>query len=227
MINHNSIVSYYKKKVATTEDLFEQVGKTYMGAPITNKQLNFIVSTIQQTLGLNKKDNVADFGCGNGLITNKIAQKVKTALGLDISEVLLDVARSNKGDNISYIGGDLLSNIDKLIGVNKIYMYEVLQHFEFTQLKCLLEKVFNLLSVESFFIGSVPDAHKVFKFYNTDERKKYFFQLLENNEMHLGNWWYREHIKMVCNSLKLKCTFIDQNVELHTAHYRFDVLIQR
>jgi len=74
----------------------------------------------------------------------------------------------------------------KILKIKKIYMYEVLQHFEYGMLRKLLNKLALELEGFSILIGSIPDQEKILEFYNTAERKAFlFYELLEKKENHI------------------------------------------
>ena len=52
---------------------------------------------------------VLDVGCGQGLLTRKLAQRCKNAVGIDLSCDALAIARAEGGANIAYIEGDALT----------------------------------------------------------------------------------------------------------------------
>lgn len=228
------IKSYYHNCVRTNktsnfDDLLKQVGKTFLGETINQEVFDKIICSIQESLQISKYDEIIDLGCANGLITSKISKYCKNIFAYDLSDDLIKVAKQyNKKENILYFHRNILDINFTLLKFNKIYMYEVLQHIEYGQFRHLLHELFQNVSEFKFLIGSIPDAEKLFEFYNTKERKKYYFnEVLEKNKFHIGTWWYKEHILMICEELGLKATIIDQDEKLHTAHYRFDVLIEK
>lgn len=233
MIQSEKVKDYYHKTVSENNNnldgFLKQVGKTFLGEPINEDIFNKIVKSIKNNLDINTHDEIIDSGCANGLITDNIASYAKHVYGYDLSSDLIQVAQKfHKKENITY----QVKNISKIdfdkLNVCKIYMYEVLQHFEYEMLRELLNKLIRELDNFSFFIGSIPDKEKMLIFYDTNERKQFLFnELLENKKSHLGNWWYQEHILLLCEELGLEATIIQQDKELHTAHYRFDVLIEK
>lgn len=228
------VKTYYKESVkrnrsSDKEDLLNQVGKTYLGKPINNSQLGLTFNSIKENLNLNKEDVVIDLGCGNGLLSNKIAHFVKYVYGFDFTPDMINVAlRCKKEKNVNYIKKDILKIDFSKYKANKITMYEVLQYFDVTMFRELLNKLNS--SYESFelFVAGIPDARKIFYFYNTKERRKYYyFEVLEKGNLHIGNWWYKEQIRILCKEFGLSVSIIKQNKKIHTAHYRFDVLIEK
>lgn len=230
----NIIQEYYKQcsnifQTGSEFDLLNQVGKTYLGKTIDMEIFNIIILSIVDKLKINKHDNILDLGCANGLVSNHISKYAKFIDGFDLSDDLINIAKQyNKVENISFHTTNIL-NIDfKVFDAMKLYMYEVLQFFDMSKLKMLLQNISYNRDSFSFFIGSIPDAQKLFEFYNTKERKKYYFsEVLEKEIFHIGNWWYKEQIQYLCEELGLKCQIIEQDKRLHTAHYRFDCLIEK
>ena len=69
--------------VKPSKDLKLQVGRW------KNHNIEDIVREIAKRLKITKKDVVLDVGCGNGIITKKIAKKCKRIYGVDFSEFLI------------------------------------------------------------------------------------------------------------------------------------------
>lgn len=231
---NSDIKQYYKQYTekyngGSDLDLLNQIGKTYLGETISLKKLELLISSIIKNLKISKKDNVVDFGCANGLITKKVSHYANYIYAYDLSEDLIEVANKySSSKNISFNNYNILDVDLNNLNANKFYMYEVLQFFDAKMLRKLLQKISAGNDSFSFFIASIPDSEKIFSFYFNEERKKYYFkEVLENKKFHLGNWWYKEHILLICGELGLNAKIIDQNKDLHTAHYRFDVLIEK
>ncbi len=233
MLKNETVQSYYEKTVSENSNNFNgflrQVGKTFLGETINEYVFMKIITNIIDNLNIDVKDKVLDLGCANGLITFKVANYTEHIYGYDLSNDLIQVAKKfHNTKNITYKQKNIFDIDFTILNVHKIYMYEVLQHFEYKMLKELLSKLTKEVTSFSFFIGSIPDKNKILEFYNTKERRRYLFnELLENKKSHLGNWWYQEHILLLCDDLGLNATIIEQDSELHTAHYRFDVLIEK
>ena len=111
---------------------------------------------------------------------------------------------------------------------NKVLMYEALQHFRKQDLITILRNTLQLsLKICIMLFGSVPDLARKWAFYNTPRRRlMYLIGQLFGREA-IGTWWGKEFIRGVCKQLDLLCEFKEQRKELHTSHYRFDVLISR
>lgn len=228
------IQNYYKAfandYMSNTEhDLLNQVGKTYLGKTISKEVFSKIINSILENLDIQKSDTVLDLGCANGLVSNYISQHAKHVYGFDLSEALVEVAlKYNDNANTTFQNQNILDINFNAYPTHKLYMYEVLQFFDSAKLRQLLNRLANAYETFSFFIGSIPDSEKILDFYHTKERQKYYFdEVLENGKFHLGNWWYKEQVMYLCEDLNLQCKIIEQDASLHTAHYRFDCLIEK
>ena len=233
MIENENIKKYYHKTVLESngdfENFLKQVGKTVSGNTVDKDVFFKIVESVNNALNINCNDRVIDLGCANGLITKSVARNSKHVFGFDLSVDLIQVAKKfHKKENITYgVKNALDVNFSKL-NIEKIYMYEVLQHFEYKMLRKLLIKLIKEMDSFILFIGSIPDKDKVLNFYDTDERKSFLFnEILENRKDHLGNWWYKEHILFLAQELGLVASIVHQDKVLHTAHYRFDVILEK
>jgi cyclopropane fatty-acyl-phospholipid synthase-like methyltransferase len=213
-------------------EFLKQVEKTVSGQPITSVQCDALISDIHKALDLSKDDFILDLCCGNGIITSEISRHCNGIIGIDFSKPLIKIAeKHNKPDNVSYYCMSILDkNVNNIIHkrFTKIYMYEALQHFEEHDLQRILELVLEISSSNPlFFIGSIPDADKLWDFYNTEERRADYRRRKSQGEEAIGTWWSRDYIADVCLQNGLECEFLSQNQILHSAHYRFDVRLTK
>ncbi len=224
----------YWKNVApaesdSTDEAMRQVGKTTLGAPVHREHLDLIVRTIVEQLDLSSTDAVVDLGCGNGLITDRVAANVKALVGIDVSPVLIaDAGQYRTADNVTYRVGDLtqpttLGNLD----VAKAYSYEVLQHLVRPDLAALLGWLRTRSEVTTFFAGSLPDRDRIRSFYDTDDRWQMYERRVKEGIEQIGTWWTKSEVGSVAQSCGFEALFYDQDPKLYTAHYRFDVVFKK
>jgi hypothetical protein len=78
-------------------------------------------------------------------------------------------------------------------------------------------------------LGSVLDKARRWQFFNTWSRKlNYLVRVkLFRREFGLGRWWTRGELVAMAARNGFSCDFIEQSPLLHTAHYRYDVLMRR
>jgi hypothetical protein len=110
---------------------------------------------------------------------------------------------------------------------DKIYMYEAAQHFEPAQLRQLLSHLRQSPSAHApVLLASVPDYDQLWSFYNTPERKADYHRRKSEGTEAIGQWWTRSELALVAGQSGYRAEFHMQNPVLHTAHYRFDALLQ-
>ncbi|MFV1990357.1 MAG: class I SAM-dependent methyltransferase [Acidimicrobiales bacterium] len=214
---------------ATTDDCLRQVGKTVLGEPVHSNHIATILATVAEQLSLVPLDVVVDLGCGNGLLTARIADQVSRVVGIDVSDSLIKTARSvNARSNCSYHTGDLAALGElPLTNVSKAYSYEVFQHLSGDEVRSLLSFLLSRFDEGLlFFAGSIPDRLLLHSFYDTPARWSQYQQRHANGTEQIGHWWERGELNDVCSDLGLKCTPTDQAPTLYTSHYRFDAKIE-
>ncbi|MEN8122853.1 MAG: class I SAM-dependent methyltransferase [Bacteroidota bacterium] len=96
--------------------------------------LNIIEKTRKQ---LKVSDIVLDYGCGTGLISNEIADKVKTVHAIDISSKMIEIAKNKaigrKIQNIDYAYSNIFDDRYKKGSFNVILAFYVLHLFDDSQ----------------------------------------------------------------------------------------------
>lgn len=209
--------------------LLKQVGKTVNGQDIPQIQVRLITENIVNVLHLSLKDSLVDLCCGNGLITRKLAPLVKEVVAVDYTLGLIDTAKSyNSFSNIKYVNSDVLSlNHEYFLGFKKIAMYEALQYFSIDQFTYLLNNLNSLEQGSLVFLGSIPNKVKLNAYYDTKEKYAYYMQCKSEGKPHIGRWWLMEEIELLASSRGFNVTFLSQEPALYTAHYRFNVLLEK
>ena len=177
-------------------------------------------------------DNVIDLCCGNGLVTNIIASYCSTIIGVDYSEPLIRIARGyHQPFNARYFQTSVMNLNPKNFGsdcpFDKAYMYEALQHFNEEGLMQLLKIIRKIIKNGApVYFGSVPDKKHIWLFYNTPERRQEYYRCKAEGREAIGTWWDRNVLESIANAEGYICKFIDHHKILHTAHYRYDVLLK-
>lgn len=104
---------------------------------------------------LKESDNVLDYGCGPGLMTNQFTKHVKKILGIDISAKMIDVARQNaeedKIENIEYAQSTIFDETLEDESFNVITAFNIL-HLEEDERKTL-RRINELLKPGGLFIS--------------------------------------------------------------------------
>lgn len=220
---------YIDSALLNADSALKQVGKTVSGAEVSNEQIDLIVEHITAALELTLGDSLCDLCCGNGLLTVRLAERVGSAVGIDFTPGLLDVARERHArGNLQYRLDDVLAlEPQQLATANKLMMYEALQHLTLEQFGALLGALACLPVGARFFVGGIPDQARLRDFYDTDE-KFHFYEMREQaGKPHLGRWWGLAELSDLARNAGFTLTRLAQPKELYSAYYRFDVLLER
>ncbi|HAA85900.1 MAG TPA: class I SAM-dependent methyltransferase, partial [Kosmotogaceae bacterium] len=108
--------------------------------------------TVFSFLELRFSDTVLDVGCGDGFLTIKAARTCKEAIGVDISNTLLERARHraiNEGiKNITFVRSSFEELVDKLAGapVNKVMSNYAMHHLTDDMKAAFIEKLADFVN---------------------------------------------------------------------------------
>lgn len=75
------------------DDYWGQVRRTVRGTPVSDEQIGLIVDAIKTALALQASDVVLDLACGNGALSSRLFDSCASLLGVDASEFLISIAK--------------------------------------------------------------------------------------------------------------------------------------
>jgi cyclopropane fatty-acyl-phospholipid synthase-like methyltransferase len=209
-------------------DPLRQVGKTVGGVPIGTEQFEALVDDIRHKLQLGADDTLLDLCCGNGAVTLQLARGCRRVVGVDFSAPLVKVAAERfAAPHVQYLLADV-SDLPAAVtrqAFTKVCLYEGLQHLEPAQVESLLAGLRALPAPPTrMLLGSVPDARRIWNFYDTPERRADFERRrLAGNEA-IGHWWEQDVLRSLLERFGWHCEVLDQHPMSHGAHYRFDAV---
>lgn len=211
------------------DDYFRQVGKTVGGRPIPDGHLDLIAADISRALELGREDRLLDVCCGNGLVTQRCADRCLDVTGVDFSAPLVAIARSHFArPNIRYIVADacaLPATVTRT-PFTKICMYEALQHFTTSEAEAMASGLrASAAGAAPLFWGSVPDEDRKWQFYDTAQRREEYHRRVEEGTDPIGHWWTVSDVARLGARCGYSVRILKPNAALHVAHYRFDVLL--
>jgi cyclopropane fatty-acyl-phospholipid synthase-like methyltransferase len=228
--------TYRLTRIQSDADLLYQVGATVGGKAISAEQVAALLGDCRRALELGAGDTLLDLCAGNGVLTGELAKEVKVAVGVDFSQPYIENARKHKArPNAVYLVHDVsrLETCEELkpqLPVSKVMCYSSLAYLTPAQ----VERTLGFVAAHStpdvrILLGSVLDKARRWKFFNTWPRKlNYLLRVkLLRREFGLGRWWTREELVAMAARHGFSCEFLEQNTLLHTAHYRYDVLLRR
>ena len=217
--------NYWNTNVEEKEsDVFGQVQRKDL------KSTLLTVNHIMRVLDIKPSDTVLDVCCGNGIITQQIAKKCDSIVGVDQSENLLYVAKGDyKEMNCLYINCSALemNQFVKQHSFDKIYLQFSLQYFDKRNegQKVITEMLKCLKPKGKIFIGDITDYKRKHKLYDTLLKKAFYYKQMLQGKSGMGKFWKEEELNTICKTLGVKGTYLEQANELPYAHYRFDYLI--
>lgn len=88
----DSIYKQYPSAMAPG-DFWRQIKRTVNGEPVSDEQISMIVSAIRDALAFSPEDQLLDLACGNGALSQYFFDECENFLGVDVSEILIDVAK--------------------------------------------------------------------------------------------------------------------------------------
>jgi len=149
---------------------------------------------ISKFLGLNKQNEILDYGAGFGFISNTIAKQVKFVHTYDIDNEFIKLCAKicESHSNIKHHGPEL-DTLEK-IKVDTIILKDVVSTFNYGHIK----KVFKLFSKIS-----NPRTRILFNFSNEDYR---------GNNKNINHTHYTiKQIKNIANYIKFKILLLEKN----------------
>ena len=231
-MNHD-VKQYYSGRVREKDrsDFLWQVGKTVDGEEVAQKQVDLIVKTVKDRLDLSQDDLVLDVGCGNGLLTKRVSEFAKEVTGIELTQELYEIALDyNNAKNIRYINKSIFDIDTAQYGgkYTKVYLYEVVQHFSVGETDRLIDILKSLTNEKAIiFLGGILDIEKRWSFFDTDERRRRYFDSVLSGADPLGTWYYKDYFKYLAEKQGLLAECYPQNSELYTRHYRFDCVMRK
>ena len=222
---------HYKERVNLTSNRCYQVGKTIDGRPVGKDQVDLIVRTISERLNLSKNDHIIDIGCGNGLLSEQLISRVSHITAMDRSEQLLSVAREKiSHGNLDFIkcsiGDEIFARALRRSSATKAFLYEVVQLLTSTEVDVLL-RLISSSTVETVYMGGIPDRLKLGDYYDTPEKLEFFLDSEKKGKPHMGKWWTFDELYETCLLNGFSAIRLPQDQSLYTSYYRFDLIVER
>jgi SAM-dependent methyltransferase len=208
--------SYRYDGTISESSLFDQVGRTVDGKPVSFDDFAETIEFVARTLDLKPEDVLLEYCCGNGLVTFDLALRVRQVLAFDFTEHLIDAARRFRlRDNVRYWVRDALEPLPQFVrdaGPTKCLMSVGLAHFDPAGFDRVLTNLGAQLDPAPFLLIGIPDIEKQNAFYNTPERQLRLRRLEAQDDQindGIGRWWHRREIEDVAAHHQLAARFFD------------------
>lgn len=223
----NFWIDYTKKSV--NKDAQSQVLRTYSKIQIDQKIWQFTLSEIEKHFKPQKSDTILDLCGGNGLLAKEFSEQCSNLLVVDISEDLINKIDTQTYKNITTLVADIREVHFENNLFSKIIFYAGIQYFTYKETIYLFESMYKWLKRDGvIFIGDIPDADKVFKFYNNKEREKVYFETIKNEKPIIGTWFKKDFLIKLSHLCNYKeANIISQHPKLINSFYRYDMVIKK
>lgn len=145
------------KKTYKEEKLWNRFARIY--DRVENKDKDIFDSIILKSGEyLKKEDNILDFGCGTGIITNEIAKNVSSVYAIDISSKMLEIAEEKAVKrnikNITFNCSDIFNNNIKSGSFDVVLAFYVLHLFKSPDI--ILQRILDILKPGGMMISATP-----------------------------------------------------------------------
>lgn len=206
-----------------------QVLRTLNKKPISDEQFSEILEYVKEKIKLEKKDDVLDLCCGNGLITTFLSSGCKSVTGVDFAEGLTSIIDLKSFKNISLIVEDIRKVKFQQESFDKVILYAGLQYLSEKETVFLFENVMNWLRADGLFlIADIPDRERIWNFFNSQERERVYFDTLKDDKPIVGTWFEEEWLAKLGKYAGFsEVEMLAQPVGFPYAHYRFDLLLRK
>jgi SAM-dependent methyltransferase len=226
--------SRYRNEGGPTEDtLFQQVGRTINGAPISAAEFMATVEQIAGGLEIEPGHFVFEYCCGNGLVSLELARHVRRVVGTDFSAHLIEAAqRFRSAGNVRYHVADALDPIAPFLDgevPDRFLMASALAHFDPDDLDRLLGQLLAVAKPGGFrfLITGIPDHSRKWNFYDTPERRaRHEANLAQADPINdgMGRWWTAQEIEDLARKHGLSAEVVPEPVAI--CNYRMSALLK-
>lgn len=217
-------------RTCAPDDLLGQVCRTVRGVPVTDEQVQMILSAIKAALDLKRSDTLLELACGNGVLSKELFGVCGGYLGTDVSEYLISVAKKNFEKLPDYrfeiVGAlDCVRRGERPYRFTKALCYAGLQYFPDEEavdiLRLLKTRFANVCAI---FIGNLPDRNRAAEFYKQRQPGE---EELSDPCTAIGIWRTQEQFARLATIAGWKASFSLMPSEFHSSYYRYDALLSR
>lgn len=220
---------FWKKHGRKSGDANEhvQVLRTKNRAPIEEENWRLTLEFILDHLALNTDDDALDLCCGNGLITQQMAARCRSVIGVDVAPELVDKIDTAAHPNITALVGDMRALELEPDSLDKILIYAAIQYLDLAETVEWFQRMYDALrDGGTIFIGDIPDRSKLWTFFNSDEREAVHFESTRKREAIVGTWFEQDWLlKLAKYAGFSQAEIIPQPDYMIYAEYRYDMKV--
>ena len=211
------------------DDFWRQIKRTVNGQPVSEGDIDLIVSQIAQQLRLQTGDHLLDLGCGNGALASRLLERLNGYVGVDFSTYLLEVAREyfQVDPSVAFIEADM-RDVDRYrhacADINKVLIYGAISYLTRNETELLLQHLTQQLpKLRRVFVGNVADAERASEFF---ARRQVTAYSLDDPRSPIGVWWTPDVFVEMSEAIGFQAQVVRMPTEFYGSAYRFDILLQ-
>ncbi len=212
------------------DDFWSQIKRTVNGKPVSEEDIELIVSQICDQLALAPGDHLLDLGCGNAALASRVFDRVARYTGVDFSSYLLEIATEyfSPDESVRYVEADAADYVkccDQPEDFDKALCYGCMSYLSREDLLGLIGTLHDRFpKVSRVFLGNVPDRAKAAEFFAKREVVDYD---LDDPRSPIGVWWDPEELTAAASSPGFSAQVVRMPEHFYGAAYRFDLLLTR
>jgi SAM-dependent methyltransferase len=224
--------SFYKEhpKTCAPDDFWGQVKRTVNGRAVSDAQIAMIVDAVSSGLNLQQDDYLLDLCCGNGALTTFFFTKCRGGVGVDFSEKLIEIAKTNferlpdwvyvLDDVVNYVRSD--PEPERFTKLSCYGSFAYLEAPRAEELLRLCRDRYRRASV--LYIGNCPDREQMSAFFND----RAYREGIENEaDSAIGIWRTREEFRSIATAAGWTASFRTMPEAFYASRYRYDVVLTR
>ncbi len=222
---------FYKEhpKTCDPKDYWGQVKRTVQGRPVDEAQIQLIVDAATHALDIQRDDVLLDICCGNGALTTRVAEGCARAVGIDFSETLIQIAKSDfESEKQRYFLTDALSWLRAPVSPEDFTIAQCYGSFSYLSREAAEEAIAcvheNLPNVRRLFLGNLPNRDTAHEFY-TD--RPIDADTLDRPDTQIGVWHRPADLVRLGEALGWTVDIRFMPDHFYARKYRFDALLQR
>ena len=203
---------------------FVQVGRTLHGQPMSEAMFKRITTHVLEALSLEPSHRILDICCGNGLLSMEIAQHCQHVTGIDFSKKLVEDLQAKSPENVTGIACDALKAQFEPATFDRILLAAALQHFTHSEVISLFQSVSSWLKPGGIFLlTDIPDASRMWNFFDSEERQDAYFQSTLDGASIMGTWFDSTWLQKLARHTGFSQSQpLNQPDDYWYAHYRMD-----
>lgn len=216
------------KKRVNMDDMWRQIKRTVNGIPVSQKDIDIILSAIRKGLAFELTDKLLDIGCGNGALAQYLFDEIDSYLGIDISKEFIKVAKSNFQITPSHIfkvsdAAEYVETAPQTDSFTKVLCYGAFMYMSYDEAQRVLAGInTRFKNVTSFYIGNIPDSDKAKLFF-----RKGIKHDLHDHKSALGIWRTEKEFNSLAEKTGWKAEFFTMPKNYYASHFRYDVRLKR